>query len=307
MGPSCGGFTCNFAPFRLLSTIQDTRSARPCPNSGVSTPAATFRVGGGVGAASATAVELTLNCAAPAASTDVPESSESPVPPDARLSAAPAPASVVAAGAAAPPFTDAATVPRGTEIAGAGIAGPFGAAAPGGLAPVTGVAESSFGDADESAACTMPASPGTVPPVAAADIAAAVSACALASVLAEAPVFVDGGVGGAVLPSAVPVGPEAAELIAAVAITVAGLPAMAVGVPAGAPARAAEASTRAAEAPTRAAEASTRAAEAPTCAAEAAAPAAVAPSFAAAGTAVTGTAAKTLGVIARSPLGAPGP
>src|SRR6266851_1918586 len=147
MGPSCGGFTCNFAPFRLLSTIQDTRSARPCPNSGVSTPAATFRVGSGVGVASATAVGLTLNCAAPMAapSTDVPKSNESPVPPDARLSAALALASVVTAATAAAAFADTAATGRATEIAGAGIGGPFGAPTPGGLAPVAGVAKSSVG------------------------------------------------------------------------------------------------------------------------------------------------------------------
>src|SRR5258708_34876012 len=119
MGPSCGGFTCSFAPFRLLSTIQDTRSARPCPNSGVSTPAATFRAGGAV-VASATAVGLTPSCAAPAAepSTGVPDSTESPVPPDARLSAAPAPASAVPAGAAAAAFADTSGAGTGTSTGG---------------------------------------------------------------------------------------------------------------------------------------------------------------------------------------------
>src|SRR5258708_3619587 len=146
MGPSCGGFTCSFAPFRLLSTIQDTRSARPCPNSGVSTPAATFRVGGAV-VASATAVGLTPSCAAPAAepSTDVPDSSESPVPPDARLSAAPAPASAVPAGAAGA-FADTSITGRATEITGTG--GPLGLAVPEDLAVVAGVADSLVGNAD---------------------------------------------------------------------------------------------------------------------------------------------------------------
>src|SRR5260221_621955 len=134
MGPSCGGFTCSFAPFRLLSTIQDTRSARPCPNSGVSTPAATFRAGGAV-VASATAVGLTPSCAAPAAepSTDVVDSTESPVPPDARLSAAPPPASAVPAGAAAAAFADTSVAGRAAEITGAGTGGPLGPAGPGGL------------------------------------------------------------------------------------------------------------------------------------------------------------------------------
>src|SRR5882724_886089 len=201
MGPSCGGFTCNFAPFRLLSTIQDTRSASPSPNSGVSTPAATRRVGGGVGVTSATPLGLTLNCAAPAPSTDVPKSSESPVPPDARLSAVPA--SIVNAGGA-PAFADTAAAGRATEITGAGTGWPFGPAARGGLAPVSGVPKSSAGDADKSAPCAMPASPGTTAPVAAADIAAAVTAGAFASVLVPAPVFVDGGVDEVELTSVVP-------------------------------------------------------------------------------------------------------
>src|SRR5712664_3578799 len=182
MGPSCGGFNCSFPPFRLLSTIQDTRSARPCPNSGVSTPAATFRAGGAV-VASATAVGLTPSCAAPAAepSTDVLDSSESPVPPDTRLSAAPAPASAVPAGAAAAAFAD-------TSVAG----GPLGPAGPEDLAAVAGVADSFVGNADKSAPPAVPVSPGPTVPVVAADMAAAVTACAFASVLVEAPVLVDG-------------------------------------------------------------------------------------------------------------------
>src|SRR5258708_6145800 len=149
MGPSCGGFTCSFAPFRLLSTIQDTRSARPCPNSGVSTPAATFRVGGAV-VASATAVGLPARFAAPAA-----------------------------------------------------------------------------GTADNAPPPAVPVSPGPPVPVVAADMAAAVTSCAFASVLVGAPVLVDGfvdeGVAGGALPSAARlggVGREAAESIAAVVATV---------------------------------------------------------------------------------------
>ena len=48
MGPSCGGFTCSFAPFKLLSTIHVTRSDRPCANSELSTLACTRNVGVGV-------------------------------------------------------------------------------------------------------------------------------------------------------------------------------------------------------------------------------------------------------------------
>src|SRR6266446_6411543 len=226
MGPSCGGFTCSFAPFRLLSTIQDTRSARPCPNSGVSTPAATFRVGGAV-VASATAVGLTPSCAAPAAepSTDILDSSESPVPPDARLSAAPA--SAVPAGAAAAAFADTSVAGRAAEITGAGTGtstgGPLGPAGPEDLAAVAGVADSFVGNADKSAPPAVPVSPGPTVPVVAADMAAAVTACAFASVLVEAPVLVDGfvdeGVAGGALPSAARlagVGREAAESTAAV-------------------------------------------------------------------------------------------
>src|SRR6266446_6975467 len=226
MGPSCGGFTCSFAPFRLLSTIQDTRSARPCPNSGVSTPAATFRAGGAV-VASATAVGLTPSCAAPAAepSTDVVDSSESPVPPDARLSAAPAPASAVPAGAAAAAFADTSVAGRAAEMTGAGTGtgGPLGSAGPGDLAAVAGVADSFVGNAEKSAPPAVPVLPGPTVPVAAADMAAAVTACAFASVLVEAPVLVDGfvdeGVAGGALPSAARlagVGREAAESTAAV-------------------------------------------------------------------------------------------
>src|SRR5271154_6681189 len=47
IGPSDGGLTCSLALPRLLSIINETRSATPCANSGVSTPAATFIVGGG--------------------------------------------------------------------------------------------------------------------------------------------------------------------------------------------------------------------------------------------------------------------
>jgi hypothetical protein len=80
-----------------------------------------------------------------------PESSESPVPPDARLSAALGLASVVTAGAAAAAFAGTAATGRATEIAGTGTGGPFGAPATLATAPVAGVAKSSVGDDDKSA------------------------------------------------------------------------------------------------------------------------------------------------------------
>src|SRR5260221_5229222 len=174
MGPSCGGFTCSFAPFRLLSTIQDTRSARPCPNSGVSTPAATFRAGGAV-VASATAVGLTPSCAAPAAapSTDVVDSSELPGPSDARLSAAPAPASAVPAGAAAAAFADTSVAGRAAEITGAdtGTGGPLGPAVPEDFAAAAGSGRSTLGHAD-----ILPSPPVAGEPWAGSSVAAGTSA-----------------------------------------------------------------------------------------------------------------------------------
>src|SRR6202522_2033363 len=92
IGPSCGGFTCNLALLRLLSTIQDTRSARPSENSGVSTPAFTFTVTGGVGSAEPAAVADALNCAAPAEASlsgPVATGAASPVSAPARLSSTP--------------------------------------------------------------------------------------------------------------------------------------------------------------------------------------------------------------------------
>src|ERR1700733_6974164 len=76
MGPSCGGFTCTFALVKLLPTINDTRSARPCANSGVSTAGETFRVGAAV--ASVPAVVLALNCATPSPPVSGREESAAP-------------------------------------------------------------------------------------------------------------------------------------------------------------------------------------------------------------------------------------
>src|SRR6267154_43684 len=203
MGPSCGGLTCNFAPFRLLPTIHDTRSAKPCPNSGVSIPAATFSVG--VGAASATAVVFTLNWAAPAAALpDVSNSGESPLPPDARGPALPKSASASTAGALAAAFAAAAA--PGAETAGADTGAPFERPAPRATPPMAGAVNASIGDDGESAAPAKLASIGAAP-VAAAAMADAVTASAVASVLAEAPTFV----AGAALPSLLD-GPEVAAL-----------------------------------------------------------------------------------------------
>ena len=86
MGPSAGGLTCSLALVRLPSIIIETRSATPCPNCAVSTPAATLNVG--VGALSVEVFEVS-SCAAPALpSLDAPESVESGLLLCERLSAA---------------------------------------------------------------------------------------------------------------------------------------------------------------------------------------------------------------------------
>ena len=75
---------------RLPSIISDTRSATPCENCAVSTPAATLNVG--VGALSVEVFEVS-SCAAPTLpSFDAPESVESGLLPCVRLSAALVPA-----------------------------------------------------------------------------------------------------------------------------------------------------------------------------------------------------------------------
>src|SRR5258708_7379232 len=86
MGPSAGGLTCSLALVRLLSIINDTRSATPWPNSAVSTPAETLSVGIGAGS-----VELdVVNNAAPAVpSFETPIRDESGALPRECLSAAP--------------------------------------------------------------------------------------------------------------------------------------------------------------------------------------------------------------------------
>src|ERR1700733_6223022 len=141
MGPSCGGFTCNLAPFRLLSTIQDTRSDTPCANSGVSTPGETFRMG--VGVASVALVVLELNCAAPAVpSLEASGSEESPFPLRECLS----PALTSPSAKAVCALATAAGLEAGTVTGGAKTAA---APAPWAALAVAGVSESSDDD-DES-------------------------------------------------------------------------------------------------------------------------------------------------------------
>jgi hypothetical protein len=176
MGPSAGGLTCNLALVRLPSIISDTRSATPCPNSAVSTPAETFNVVGGV--ASVRVLDV-INCAAPAVpSIDIPVREESGLLPRACLSAAPAPAeaetacamdNAVAARTAAVMDAD-----DCAEAAAAAIAGACAAPdprIPGAAAPVSGVAKSSAGGED----CVVGA-------LVACAIAAAIKACAAAPV-----------------------------------------------------------------------------------------------------------------------------
>jgi hypothetical protein len=91
--------TCSFALVRLLSIIVEMRSATPCPNCAVSTPAATLNVG--VDRLSVDAFEVN-SCAAPALpSFEAPDNEESGPLLCERLSAAAAPAALEIACAAA--------------------------------------------------------------------------------------------------------------------------------------------------------------------------------------------------------------
>jgi hypothetical protein len=117
MGPSAGGLTCNLALVKLLSIISDTRSATPCPNSAVSTPAATFNVGGGD---TSVAVLDVSSCAAPAVPSFEAEIEESESP-RACLSAAPAPAPAEAETACAMSNAVAALT-AAVRVAGEGVA-----------------------------------------------------------------------------------------------------------------------------------------------------------------------------------------
>src|ERR1700722_13641693 len=203
MGPSCGGFTCNFAPFRLLSTIQDTWFAMPCPNSGVSTPAATFNVG--VAGASIDGVEFALNCAAPAA-LPPPVSTAEAASAALRecLSAAPILASTAAACALA---AAAGVTTAATSFGAASPAGPAASAA----RPPTGVVASSFADDDVPAAMAAPEGAAAKPRALAA-IAAVALGGAAASVAAA--VFA------AALPSVAVIEDVAASVVALVAVAI---------------------------------------------------------------------------------------
>src|ERR1700689_1746506 len=173
MGPSCGGVTCNFAPFILLSTIHDTRSARPRPNSGVSPPAPTFNVG--VGLTSAAVVAVAVICAAPAMLfPDASDSKESSEPLSECLSAVPAPAPVRTAGALMGAAGAAAATARASAArASAGTGAPFSPPESAATPPVAGVAKSSVVEEGESAAPAYPASlAATAPETAAASAAA---------------------------------------------------------------------------------------------------------------------------------------
>ena len=182
MGPRAGGFTCSLALVRLPSIISDTRSATPCENCAVSTPAATLNVG--VGALSVEVLEVS-SCAAPTLpSFDTPESVESGLLPCVRLSAAPVlaaaettcaadavAAAVIAADIAAAEAC--AKAAAGMPSAGATAAAPLTAAAPDGR---------SLSPADNSSAKAASGAGAFVPCA----IAAAMAAWTAASVPAAA-------------------------------------------------------------------------------------------------------------------------
>lgn len=199
--------TCNLALVRLLSTIKETRSATPCPNSAVSTPAATFNV---VDETSVDALEApeVINCAAPAVpSFEIPDREESVPLPCACLSATPALAeaeiacAMDAAVAAVTAVLEADACAADAAITTAGEA--LGPPTPGGAAaPASGAAKpSAMNEGSEGA---------LVPCV----MAAAMSICAAAPVSAEAGPPSGVVVRAAVLPS-VDVGAGAAAAIAA--------------------------------------------------------------------------------------------
>jgi hypothetical protein len=227
MGPSAGGLTCNLALVRLLSTIKDTRSATPCPNSAVSTPAATFNV---VDATSVDALEApeVINCAAPAVpSFEIPDREESVPLPCACLSAAPALAEAeiacaMDAAVAAVTAVLEADACAADAIATAGEA--FGPPTPGGAAPVSGAAKpSAMNEGSEGA---------LVPCV----MAAAMSVCAAALVSAEAGPPPGVVLRSAVLPSVVVGAGTAAAAAVLPAVTSTGL-AVSAEFPAAAPSR----------------------------------------------------------------------
>ena len=142
MGPSVGGLTCSLALVRLLSTINDTRSATPCPNSGESTPGATFKVAVEGASVEAEGPELS-HCAAPAVpSFDVPDKDKSAALPCVCRSVAPAlaVAEIACATDAAVAAVTAELVARSADADAANAAKPCGPPTPGAAAPVSGAA-----------------------------------------------------------------------------------------------------------------------------------------------------------------------
>ena len=198
---------------RLLSTIKDTRSATPCPNSGESTPGATFKVAVEEASVEAEGAELS-NCAAPTVpSFDVPDKERSVPLPCACRSAAPAPAvaEIACAIDAAVAAVTAELVAPVADAAAAGAAKPCGpptAAA----APVSAAAE--------PLAMKTGSAGALVPWVMAAAMAAAESAGAAAaeSAFAEAGPLSDVAVNPAVLPSDVGVEPAASAAAVSAAV-----------------------------------------------------------------------------------------
>lgn len=165
-----------------MPTITDTRSAKPCANSGVSTAGETFSVG--VGVASAPPDALLVNCATPAAPSPEPGREVSPVPPCECLSDGPTLASAETVCALA----TAAGVATGTEMTGtAVVVDPTAPEA----ASAVGVGESSDVD-DELAppeAAAMLEEAAASMPFAAAFMAAAAAVWAVAAEYVGVPVL----------------------------------------------------------------------------------------------------------------------
>jgi hypothetical protein len=169
--------TCSLALVTLPSIISDTRSATPCPNCAVSTPAATLKVG--VGTLSLEVFEVS-SCEAPTLpSFDAPESGESGLLPCERLSAALALAAgettcATEAAAAAVTAADIAAADACAKAAAAASAvAALNIAAPGG--PSILLVAESLAEAASGAGALVPCA-----------TAAAMAACAAASVPAAA-------------------------------------------------------------------------------------------------------------------------
>jgi hypothetical protein len=159
----------------------DTRSATPCPNSELSTPAATLNVGTGVAAPEAA---LALGGAAPATKPAVVDVAESLLSPRGCLSDVSALASAVTAASEAVVFAAAAVAAAVAVVAVTaedGGGNPAASAACWPVPPTAGVDEPSAGEDEVFAAA---AALGATAPLAAVDIAtaAAVGAAGLPSV-----------------------------------------------------------------------------------------------------------------------------